>query len=264
MSADSSRSLAAGRDAPPIGAPLLEEPSHNGNGHVHGVGPVAARPHEVPDLAELAAVSASLESAPASAVVAWAWERYGDDLVLTVSGQDCVLLDAVVRVAHDIQVVFLDTQYHFPETLAYVEQLRDRYSLDLRIMHPAVEPDDRWRDDPDGCCQVRKIEPLTRALQGKSAWMTGLRRHDAPTRTKAPIVSYDIARGLVKVNPLATWTDVDVEGYIRDRRLPINPLREQGYTSIGCWPCTRPVSDGEHPRSGRWAGTDKIECGLHG
>ncbi len=94
--------------------------------------------------------------------------------------------------------------------------------------------------------------------------MTGLRRSEAPTRAKAPIVSYDVGKGLVKVNPLATWTDLDVEGYGRDRNLPVHPLREQGYVSIGCWPCTQPVGDDEHARAGRWAGTDKIECGLHG
>ena len=226
--------------------------------------PLAARAHEVPDLPELAEVSKSLENAPASAVVAWAWERYGDSLVLAMSGQDCVLLDMAIRVAHDIEVVFLDTQYHFPETLEYLEGLRDRYSLNLTVMHPEVAPDERWADDPDGCCQARKINSLARALEGKAAWMTGLRRSDAPTRAQAPIVSYDIGKGLVKVNPLATWTDRDVEGYTRDRNLPVHPLRERGYASIGCWPCTQPVGDGEHARAGRWAGTDKIECGLHG
>lgn len=218
----------------------------------------------VPDLAGLAEVSDSLESAPASSVVAWAWERYGDSLVLAMSGQDCVLLDMAIRVAHDIEVVFLDTQYHFPETLDYIESLRDRYSLNLTVMRPEIAPDELWLDDPDGCCQARKIDPLARALEGKQAWMTGLRRAESPTRATAPIVGYDLARGLVKVNPLATWTDVDVETYARDRGLPIHPLRERGYTSIGCWPCTRPVADHEHPRAGRWAGTDKIECGLHG
>jgi phosphoadenosine phosphosulfate reductase len=219
---------------------------------------------DVPDLVELAEISKSFEDKPASAVVAWAWERYGSSLVLAMSGQDCVLLDMAIRVAHDIEVVFLDTQYHFPETLAYIDELHDRYGFNLTVMHPEVEPDDRWADDPDGCCRARKIEPLARALEGKDAWMTGLRRTEAPTRAKAPIVSYDIGKGIVKVNPLATWTDLDVEGYCRDRHLPIHPLREQGYASIGCWPCTRPVGDGEHARAGRWAGTDKIECGLHG
>jgi phosphoadenosine phosphosulfate reductase len=218
---------------------------------------------DLPDLGELAEVSASLESAPASAAVAWAWERFGTDLVLAASFQDCVLIDVAAQVAYDIEVVFLDTQYHFAETLWYVEEIRRRYDLDLKVMRPEIPPDNRWQDDPDGCCAIRKVEPLARALEGRAAWMTGLRRDEAETRAKAPIVGYDISRGIVKINPLATWTDADVEGYIHDRRLPVHPLAYRGFPSIGCWPCSRPVRDGEDPRSGRWAGTDKIECGLH-
>ena len=111
---------------------------------------------------------------------------------------------------------------------------------------------------------MRKVEPLDRALEGKAAWMTGLRRVEAPTRANAPIVALDLGRGLVKVNPLATWTDDDVDGYIADHDLPVHPLADQGYPSIGCWPCSRPVGNGEDPRAGRWAGTGKTECGLHG
>jgi phosphoadenosine phosphosulfate reductase len=218
---------------------------------------------DIPDLGELAEVSASLENAPASAAVAWAWERFGTDFVLAASFQDCVLIDVALQVAYDIEVVFLDTQYHFAETLWYVEEIRRRYDLNLKVMRPEIPPDNRWQDDPDGCCAIRKVEPLARALEGKAAWMTGLRRNEAQTRAKAPIVGYDISRGIVKINPLATWTGADVEGYIRDRRLPVHPLAYRGFPSIGCWPCSRPVRDGEDPRSGRWAGTDKIECGLH-
>lgn len=217
----------------------------------------------VPDLGELADVSGSLESSPASSIISWAWDRYGDDLVLAASFQDCVLIDLAVQVAPEIEVVFLDTQYHFAETHWYVEEVRKRYGLNLRVMQPEVAPDNLWQDDPDGCCALRKVEPLARALDGKAAWMTGLRRVEAPTRTNAPIVSYDIGRGIVKVNPLATWTDLDVDGYVRDHGLPEHPLADRGYRSIGCWPCSRPVGNGEHARDGRWAGTDKIECGLH-
>ncbi|HEX4775297.1 MAG TPA: phosphoadenylyl-sulfate reductase, partial [Acidimicrobiia bacterium] len=108
------------------------------------------------------------------------------------------------------------------------------------------------------------VEPLRRALDGRAAWMTGLRRTETTSRATAPIVSWDIGRGLVKVNPLATWNDLDVSGYVRDHDLPVHPLADRGFPSIGCWPCTRPVTRGDDPRSGRWAGTDKIECGLHG
>jgi phosphoadenosine phosphosulfate reductase len=217
----------------------------------------------IPDLRELADVSASLEAAPASAAIEWAWDRYGDELVLAASFQDCVLIDLAVQVAPEIEVVFLDTQYHFAETLWYVNEVRRRYGLNLRVMQPEVAPDNLWQRDPDACCALRKVEPLARALEGKAAWMTGLRRVEASTRANAPIVSYDIGRGILKVNPLATWTDLDVEGYVRDRGLPTHPLAERGYRSIGCWPCSRPVGNGEDGRAGRWAGTDKIECGLH-
>lgn len=216
-----------------------------------------------PDLDELAAVSARLERVPASESIRWAWDRFGDDLVLAASFQDCVLIDVAVRVAPEIEVVFLDTQYHFAETLWYVEQVRARYDLNLRVMEPLLEPDNLWQRDTDGCCAVRKVEPLNRALEGKAAWMTGLRRVESPTRADAPIVGLDVDRGIVKVNPLAPWTDFDMEGYARDHDLPVHPLTERGYPSIGCWPCTRPVAPGDDPRAGRWAGTNKTECGLH-
>ena len=217
----------------------------------------------VPDLAELAEVSARLETRSAGAAVTWAHERFGDDLVLAASFQDAVLIDVAVQVAPRIEVVFLDTQYHFAETLWYVEEVRRRYDLNLRVLEPLVEPDNRWQTDVEGCCGVRKVEPLARALADKAAWITGLRRADAPTRANAPIVSWDVARSMVKINPLASWTDADMAGYIADHELPVNPLTERGYPSIGCWPCTRPVMPGEDPRSGRWSGKGKTECGLH-
>lgn len=216
-----------------------------------------------PELDELAVVAARLERAPASEAIRWAVDRFGDGLVLAASFQDSVLIDLVVSVAPEVEVVFLDTQYHFAETLWYVEQVRARYDLNLRVTSPTIAPDDKWMDDTNACCAVRKVEPLNRALEGKTAWMTGLRRDESPARANTPIVGYDAARGLVKVNPIATWTDLDVEGYVRDRELLVHPLAERGYASIGCWPCTRPVEAGEDTRAGRWAGTDKSECGLH-
>lgn len=217
----------------------------------------------LPDLRELAAVSKMLETRPATEAIAWAADRLGDGLVLASSFQDAVLIDLAVQVKPDIEVVFLDTQYHFPETLAYVESVRERYDLNLHVAKPSIEPDDRWLDDTDSCCGARKVVPMAKALAGKRGWMTGLRRDETPTRAAAPIVAWDVSRGLVKVNPIASWTDLDVSQYARDRNLPEHPLRDQGYTSIGCWPCTRPVEDGEHERAGRWAGSDKLECGLH-
>ena len=185
-------------------------------------------------------------------------------VVLAASFQDCVLIDVAMQVAPEIEVVFLDTQYHFAETLWYVEQVRERYDLNLTIMEPLIAPDDLWQTDPDECCAMRKVEPLARALAGKAAWMTGLRRDEAPTRANAPIVGLDVGRGIVKVNPIATWTHDDIDGYIADHELLAAPARAQGYPSIGCWPCTRPVAEGDDPRAGRWAGSGKLECGLHG
>jgi phosphoadenosine phosphosulfate reductase len=221
--------------------------------------PTLARPRG----RDLADISASFEGAPASGVVRWAHERFGDGLVLAASFQDAVLIDIATRVAPDLHVVFLDTQYHFAETLWYVEQVRARYDLDLEVVGPEVPADDLWKIDPDECCRLRKVEPLARALVGRDAWMTGLRRSEAPTRATAPIVSLDVARGLVKINPLATWTDAEVESYIRAHDLPVHPLSDRGFASIGCWPCTRAVGDGEDRRAGRWAGLGKTECGLH-
>ena len=212
---------------------------------------------------ELTGVSDGFELAAPSAVIAWAVEQYGDDVTVACSFEDAVLVDLAVSVKPDIEILFLDTQYHFAETLWYVEELRQRYNLNLRVMSPLVEPDNRWQRDVASCCGVRKVEPLNRALEGKRAWITGLKRADAPTRANAPIVSWDEPRGLVKVNPLATWTPLDLAVYAAERDLPANPLIERGYTSIGCWPCTKPVADGDDPRAGRWAGLDKTECGLH-
>jgi len=218
---------------------------------------------DLPDLRQLDAASTALESQPATAAIEWAAERFGDGLVLASSFQDCVLIDLAAQVVPDIEVVFLDTQYHFAETLWYVETVRRRYNLNLRIVEPEVNPDYRWLDDPDGCCAARKVVPMAKALAGRTAWMTGLRRDEAPTRTKTPVVGYDVGRGMVKINPIADWTEIDVQRYAQDRSLPEHPLREKGYASIGCWPCTRPVAEGEDARAGRWAGLDKLECGLH-
>lgn len=215
------------------------------------------------DHGALAERSAAFESASAEEIVRWAYETYGDGLVAAASFQDLVIVDIVARVAPDIEVVFLDTQFHFPETLAFAEQARERYGLRLRVVSPLVDPGDQWRTDAEGCCAARKVEPLARALAGRTAWISGLRRAETSTRARAPIVGYDLVRQIVKVNPLANWSDEEVESYLDGESLPRHPLAERGYRSIGCWPCTQPVGHGDDPRSGRWAGTAKTECGLH-
>jgi phosphoadenosine phosphosulfate reductase len=211
---------------------------------------------------ELALVSRRFETAPASAVIRWALETFGESVVLAASFEDIVLIDLVTRVVPGIEVVFLDTEAHFPETLDFVEQVRARYGLNLTVTKPgpgaAAHP-----CGTEQCCQFRKVEPLRRALDGKRAWLTSLKRSDGPTRAEAPIVSWDATFGLVKVNPLATWTENDITSYLADHDLPVHPLIPRGYRSIGCAPTTRPVAEGDDPRAGRWSGLDKSECGLH-
>ena len=219
--------------------------------------------HVLPDLDELEAVSRSFEAADPAEIIGWTVERFGDDVIVAASFEDAVLPHLAASVKPDIEVLFLDTQYHFAETLWFVEEVRRAFELNVVTATPEVEPDNRWRVDVNDCCRVRKVEPLNRALSGKKAWITGLKRVDGPTRADAPIVSWDTARQMVKVNPLATWTAADVGTYALVNELPTNPLQERGYPSIGCWPCTKPVAPGEDPRAGRWAGSGKTECGLH-
>ena len=216
----------------------------------------------LPDSHELDEMSARFERAPAGAVVRWAWERFGTGLALASSFQDCVLIDVAVSTAPEVEVIFLDTGFHFPETLEYVETVRRRYDLNLRVIHPEPEARD-WPCGTERCCELRKVAPLARALEDRAAWMTGLRRVETANRSDAPIVGWDEARGLVKVNPLASWSDLDVAGYAADHDLPVHPLTSRGYLSIGCAPTTRAVLPGEDARAGRWFGTDKTECGLH-
>ena len=211
---------------------------------------------------ELAELNTKFESQPPAAIIGWAVEQFHPDLCLTASMTDAVLIDMAVAVEPSIEVVFIDTGYHFPETLETVEKVRERYDLNLRVMTVPQPKVPLWKSDPVNCCSAAKVAQLDLALQGKVAWMSGLRRDEAATRANAPIVARDL-RGLIKVNPLATWTELDVTGYIADHDVPYNPLLDNGYPSIGCQPCTSKVEEGADPRSGRWAGHDKTECGLH-
>jgi phosphoadenosine phosphosulfate reductase len=214
-------------------------------------------------LEELAAASERFETASPGEIVTWAIETYSPSLTYACSFQDIVLLDIAVKLAPDLEVIFLDTEAHFPETLAYVEDVRQRYDLNLVVTHPDPA-DNPVACGEAGCCQGRKVAPLMRAVSSKDAWLTSVKRVDAQTRGDAPVVSWDEKFGLVKINPLATWTDEDVAYYEKANDLPIHPLIPQGYLSIGCAPTTRPVAPGEDPRAGRWADSDKTECGLHG
>ena len=208
----------------------------------------------------------NVEQLHPSDVLRWAFDTYGvEHVAVTTSFEDAVLAHLAVSADPAADIVLLDTQYLFAETWWLAEQMQERFDINLRVVtpRPEIRRDNLWQTDVEACCAVRKVEPLNRALDGKRAWVTGVRRADGPTRANTPIVSYDINRNLVKINPLAAWTDDDMSLYAEINDLPANPLTERGYPSIGCWPCTRPVAPGEDRRGGRWAGNAKTECGLH-
>ncbi|MGZ4792209.1 MAG: phosphoadenylyl-sulfate reductase [Ilumatobacteraceae bacterium] len=209
---------------------------------------------------------ADVEQLHPTEVLRWAFETYGvANVAVTSSFEDAVLVHLAVSVDPAADIVLLDTQYLFAETWWLVEQMQNRFGVNVRVVSPQpdVQRDNLWQTDVEACCAVRKVEPLARALGGKAAWVTGVRRVDGPTRANTPVASYDINRNLVKINPLAAWTDTDVALYAEINDLPANPLSARGYPSIGCWPCTRPVAEGEDRRGGRWSGSAKTECGLH-
>ncbi len=214
---------------------------------------------------------AELEVAPAEVILEWAVATFGDRFCVTSSMADTVLVHLASRVAPGIDVVFLDTGYHFPETLGTRDAVAETLPVSLRTVSPAqsvAEQDVAYgprlhERDPDLCCMLRKVQPLERVLTGYDAWATGLRRAETRARVVAPVIGWDAARGTVKVSPLARWTDEDVAGYAARHGVLVNPLVREGYPSIGCAPCTRRVAAGEDPRSGRWAGTTKNECGIH-
>lgn len=208
----------------------------------------------------------SLETAHPADIIRWTAEAHGvDRVVVTTSFSDAVLSHLVATSVPELEIVLLDTQYLFAETEWYAEQLTRRFDLRLRVVHPdpSVDRDDLWQTDPDACCRLRKVEPLDRVLSGKSAWITGVRRADSATRANARVAALDPTRNIVKVNPIVAWSDSEVELYQDLFELPRHPLTDRGYPSIGCWPCTAPVGAGDDPRSGRWTGSAKTECGLH-
>ena len=200
-----------------------------------------------------------------------AYETYGPKLVLTSSLADTVMIHLAELVAPGIDVVFLDTGYHFAETIGTADAVGATMDVNLIPITPVqsvAEQDaeygaELFRRDPDLCCALRKVQPLHDALQDYDAWATGLRRAETHHRIIAPVVGWDAKKAKVKVSPLARWTHDDVEKYVAEHGVLVNPLVYDGYPSIGCAPCTRRVAPGEDPRSGRWAGTAKTECGIH-
>lgn len=222
------------------------------------------------DPAKIAAWAEELEGrAPEEILSAVAPHFHGRIALATSFGpEDNLLLDAIARARLPIGAFTLDTGFLFAETYALWTRLEARYGVVIRAVSaglPTFTPGrpPPWQEDPDACCASRKVAPLTAALGGLGAWVTGIRREQTPERAGARVVEWDARFGLVKVNPLAAWRSDEVWARLRQRDIPFNPLHQQGYASIGCAPCTTPVKAGEDPRSGRWRGWGKTECGLH-
>ena len=213
-------------------------------------------------LADLTRVDQELSHASPGEILSWTFERFGQDVAFACSFEDTALLHMIHEVAPNTEVIFLDTGAHFTETIDFLDRLQGEWNLNVTRTQPAREAS-QWPCGSERCCEMRKVEPLSRALSARAAWITSVKRIDAPTRANMSIVHWDDKFGLVKVNPLATWTDEDVAYYLSSHDLPPHPLWSEGYTSIGCAPVTIKPLDPSDRRSGRWAGVNKEECGLH-
>ena len=232
--------------------------------------PATAKPSE----AQLKAASAALEGSTPQEILRWAAREYQPGLALACSfggPSGMVLLDMVMGIDKDIEVFYLDTDFLFPETYKLRDVAAAKYKFEpvgyMSLLTPqqqaAKHGDELWARDPDACCAIRKVEPNHRALAGKRAWISGIRRDQSKTRGDIDIVQWDSQFELVKINPLAAWSEAQVWKYILDNEVPYNELHNSNYPSIGCTYCTKPVKPGDDPRSGRWQGFDKTECGLH-
>jgi phosphoadenosine phosphosulfate reductase len=210
--------------------------------------------------------------ATAERVLAWAAEMFGHRMIVASNMQDAVLVDLAAQAQPGVDVLFLDTGYHFAETIGTRDAISARYDVTIVNAEPEHTPAqqdallgrDLFAREPDRCCFLRKVVPLRRTLAGYDAWVTGVRRVEAPTRANTPLITWDDQHGLVKVNPIAAWSDDEMQAYIDEHQVLVNPLVAAGYPSIGCQPCTAKPLPGADPRSGRWAGRAKTECGLHG
>jgi len=214
-----------------------------------------------------------LEGRSATDILRWAADRYAPRLAFATAfgPEGLVLLDLIAREGLAVDVFTLDTGLFFPETYTLWRRLEERYHRQIRAARSPLDLEQQaerhgpalWSRDPDRCCGLRKVEPLREALRGQDAWISAIRRDQTQDRAQARVVEHDRRHGLLKINPLVAWTANDVWRYLREHDVPTNPLHERGYPSIGCWPCTSAVADGEDPRAGRWRGRPKTECGLH-
>jgi phosphoadenosine phosphosulfate reductase len=222
---------------------------------------------------DIGTLSARFEDAYPQDILAWAAETYGDRLAIVTSFQPTgiVTLHMLQAIAPDLPILTLDTGLLFPETYALMDQLSDQLHINIRRVRPVQTVEQQaaqygpalWEREPDACCELRKVRPLTDALAGHEAWVTGLRRDQSARRANTPIVSWDEKHDLVKLCPFATWTESMIWTYIQAHDLPYNTLHDQGYPTIGCYTCTRAVAPGDDPRAGRWSSHTKTECGIH-
>ncbi|MEC0205989.1 MULTISPECIES: phosphoadenylyl-sulfate reductase [Paenibacillus] len=213
-----------------------------------------------------------LEHASAEEVIAFAIKTFPNiTFACSFGAEDVVLVDMIQKISPSTDIFYLDTDFHFKETYETRDRMAERYGLEFVRVSPLITPEEQaaqhgealWSVNPTECCNIRKVEPLTRILSQYEAWITGIRRDQAPTRANSKKIEYDTKFGLVKFNPIAGWTSEDVWNYIRANDIIYNPLHDQNYPSIGCEYCTRQVMPGEDPRAGRWSGHEKTECGLH-
>ncbi|WP_101468116.1 phosphoadenylyl-sulfate reductase [Nocardia fluminea] len=225
---------------------------------------------ELRTLAEQGAAELGPDASPAD-LIAWTDRTFGNGYIVASNMQDGVLVHLAAQTRPGVDVLFLDTGYHFAETIGTRDAVEAVYGVNVVNVRPeasVAEQDallgkDLFARDAAECCRLRKVVPLKKSLSGYNAWITGIRRVEAPTRANAPLISFDEAFGLVKINPIAPWSDDEMQAYIEANGILVNPLVEEGYPSIGCAPCTRKPEPGSDPRSGRWAGIAKTECGLH-
>jgi phosphoadenosine phosphosulfate reductase len=226
------------------------------------------------DEVELSRAAESLERSSPQDILHWAVDVFGEDLTLSVSfgnPEGMILLDMLSRITDEAQVFTLDTGFLFEETLRFRDEAMKRYPLPLEVLTPSLTVEEQverygpklYSCAPDLCCEVRKIEPQRRFLRDYGAWVTGIRRDQTAQRASTPVLSWEERFGVVKIAPLVNWSTGEVEEYVCERSLPLNPLLGRGYKSIGCAPCTQPVPEVEDARAGRWPGMDKTECGLH-
>jgi len=228
---------------------------------------------EAPALDEWTEVNRRLSGATPYEIIQWAVDRFYPRLTMATAfgAEGCILLHVLAEIEPRVRVFNLDTGYQFPQTLELRDRLAERYGIEVELIRPETTVSEYeaqhggplYVSNPDQCCYDRKIVPLRRALVGYDAWITAIRADQSPHRAAARVVGPDSKFGLVKINPLLSWTRRDVWAFIVSQQVPYNALHDQGYASIGCWPCTRAVAPGEDERGGRWAGQAKTECGLH-